>query len=731
MELLLPLVSNMQQSNSSKPVLKRFIYIIAVLLIICVSGYFVWQHYKYKIVKNTVRSTVAKQTDSLYTIKYDSLFFDEVSGNATIRNIKITPDTSRVQKMSVENQPDILLDVKIKSITVAGLKTAKALAGSEMVGDSVIINQPEVILYSLKPLKKGTKIETEAGSIYKQILGNLNLIKVDFVLLNKINAKGIDFHSKEKNFDFINGNILLKDVLIDSTHHLDTSRTLFCKQATFTVDSFFSYNNSRKEFSVKDVSFSGIHRTLFFSEISIDRFADKAGNGIRLLDANSLQLTGVNTNEIVKNKNLVVDTILCKKITLYQAPFGKAEPPKKEQEPDSDSSGFMNVYSVNLKHLQFDKVSFVPFAKSNFTVGNISLKINEVKADRLLDLELQPLKYSKEVEVAVNRLSMESKDKMYNFDFSGIVLNSLQKQLNISTFSINPFLSEIKFANKAHFQKDRYDIKMSGISLRGITMEDLLDKRLVASELAVNNVTTKIYHDLTKPVEKKSKVGNYPSQMLKKIDLPINISKATIENAYIEYKEKEEVSDSVGIINFANSKLILTNVTNISTEIKKNNALNISFETKALRAISLKGNFKFLLNTEEGDFFANSAVSEFDAKLLNKISVPMALIKVNAGKINSIDFHFTGNNTSAKGDFEMKYENLKVDVLKRDKNNNDKIKKRGLLSLVANVIVKNSNPGPRGLRKVNPSFERNIYKSFFNLVWKTIFTGMKETVGLP
>jgi hypothetical protein len=53
------------------------------------------------------------------------------------------------------------------------------------------------------------------------------------------------------------------------------------------------------------------------------------------------------------------------------------------------------------------------------------------------------------------------------------------------------------------------------------------------------------------------------------------------------------------------------------------------------------------------------------------------------------------------------------------------------MSLAANFLVQNNNPGSSGLRKVNAKYERNIYKSFFNLVWKTIFAGMKETVGIP
>ena len=108
----------------------------------------------------------------------------------------------------------------------------------------------------------------------------------------------------------------------------------------------------------------------------------------------------------------------------------------------------------------------------------------------------------------------------------------------------------------------------------------------------------------------------------------------------------------------------------------------------------------------------------------------MGLIKINSGKINSINFNFKGNDSSAKGDFVMKYDGLKVYVLKSDKTTKE-IKKRGLASIAANLIVKNDNPGASGLRKESPKYERDIYKSFFNLVWKTLFTGMKETIGIP
>ena len=158
--------------------------------------------------------------------------------------------------------------------------------------------------------------------------------------------------------------------------------------------------------------------------------------------------------------------------------------------------------------------------------------------------------------------------------------------------------------------------------------------------------------------------------------------------------------------------------------------MKISFETKALAAIPVKGSFTFFLNSTEGKFTADGHVSSFDAPFLNEVSVPIGLIRLKAGTIHSLDFSFTGDNLQAGGKLLMKYNDLKVDVLKRDRKSNS-IKKKGIKSLLANIIVKNDNPRNGQLLEVNPSYDRDVQRSFFNLIWKTIFTGMKKTAGVP
>jgi hypothetical protein len=253
---------------------------------------------------------------------------------------------------------------------------------------------------------------------------------------------------------------------------------------------------------------------LSFGDIAVNRFESENSDSSRLLQAKNLSLIGLNTNEIVKSKNIIVDTITCPSITLYQPPAKNLRTSKKDKVKRQDSTGFRHVYSIDMKHLGFPKVHFVPAQKSNYTLGNISIKINEVKADEIIEVQNHPLDYSKEAQISCDRISMPSADGMYQYALQNASINSLQKQFNIGSVSIKPLLSEKAFANKAHFQKDRYDVVMKGISLRNIDMNNLLDKKIFASDLLIKSTTAKIYRDLTKPLDGKSKLGNYPRKCL-------------------------------------------------------------------------------------------------------------------------------------------------------------------------------------------------------------------------
>jgi hypothetical protein len=98
---------------------------------------------------------------------------------------------------------------------------------------------------------------------------------------------------------------------------------------------------------------------------------------------------------------------------------------------------------------------------------------------------------------------------------------------------------------------------------------------------------------------------------------------------------------------------------------------------------------------------------------------------IKSGNIKSFDFNLKGNNVKAVGDAVLLYNNLKIKLLK---NREEEIKNRSVSSFFANILIKDQNPSNGNTRTGKIAFDRVMTKSFFNIVWKSIFDGAKKSI---
>jgi hypothetical protein len=144
----------------------------------------------------------------------------------------------------------------------------------------------------------------------------------------------------------------------------------------------------------------------------------------------------------------------------------------------------------------------------------------------------------------------------------------------------------------------------------------------------------------------------------------------------------------------------------------------------------LRAKIVMQLGDTNGRFAINGNVSGFDATKLNILLKPMALATVEKGHINKLDFNFNCNNYTSDGTLVLLYEDLKMNLLRKD-SAEKKIEKKELASFVANLVIKNANPlRKQKPRTANVHLNRDVNRSFFNMIWKSIFAGAKESVGM-
>jgi hypothetical protein len=87
-------------------------------------------------------------------------------------------------------------------------------------------------------------------------------------------------------------------------------------------------------------------------------------------------------------------------------------------------------------------------------------------------------------------------------------------------------------------------------------------------------------------------------------------------------------------------------------------------------------------------------MGKMHAKLINSLTQPMALAKIDKGIIERVNFNFSGNDYECGGKLLLLYQDLKISLLKKNVSEN-KYNKWAFPSLAANLMILHSKPGIR------------------------------------
>jgi hypothetical protein len=390
----------------------------------------------------------------------------------------------------------------------------------------------------------------------------------------------------------------------------------------------------------------------------------------------------------------------------------------------------------NLNLIKIDTVSVVNATlitrdwKSGDTrmqFDSVSIDLFRIAVDSVHDKDSTRILFAEQALVSCKKVHWTSQDKLYHYEVRDIHLNSGEKKLGIHRFAIDPMLPEQRFLQQFKYANDRFDIDLQEIELANLNVPLLVQGQVEADALVSGKSSIRIYRDLSYPHDKKSRIGTYPQQVLMKLPFDLAIGKVHFDHSFIEYKERNGKSEKSGKVQFFEVAIRVNNLTSHRQRLA-DNPMQVQFNARFLNKAPVKALIHFY--PDNGKFTIEGEMGRMSAKGVNELTEPMGLAKIETGTITSLHFNFTGNDRVADGHLTVLYDDLKISLLKKDSVDKSLDKKK-FASLLANMQVKNANPGKNDeVRRARVHYDRDIHKSFFNLVWKSIFTGVKECVGI-
>jgi len=365
-------------------------------------------------------------------------------------------------------------------------------------------------------------------------------------------------------------------------------------------------------------------------------------------------------------------------------------------------------------------------SETYFHSNKVSLLLSHLRIDSSAQKDSNTILFSRDLSLDCKELALSTNNKKYTIGVDSLQFTSMDNTLHVAQVKITPRLSEAAFAASFPAQKDRYDFLLKNIVLRHLDRKALWHKTIRSDSLIIGESSFKVYRDISRPPDTTSKVGKYPQQQLMHLPFPLTIGNIIFTHSFIEYKEKNARSDRAGRLQFYDIHASIQNVTNRREDVQKDQQCIVNFHASLLNKAPIKAHLVMLLKDPKGRFHIDGDIGSLEAPSLNPLIEPMALARLDKGKINHLHFGIDGTDSTGRGRITLLYEDLKISMLKKEKGQLDK---KSLASFFANLVIKNSNRA-EDPRTEEAHFQRILNKSFFNLIWKTLFTGIKQSVGM-
>ncbi|MDN3654423.1 hypothetical protein QWZ08_02225 [Ferruginibacter paludis] len=700
-----------------------FKILLGVVLAGAIAGYIYWQQHKKGIVKNAIQNAIENKSDSLYFIHYDSSQIDEINGNASFYKITLQSDSMQQAMLKAgDSLPNALYNIRAEEVTVRGVDIPGLVQGQHVSAKAIIINKPRIQIINTGADKPKPFTYNDTLELYKKILGRFNSIRGDTIRV--VNGTVLITDKKGKPLTTLeNINISLNNFLIDSTRNYQNIISYFIKDVTASVENIQlpeSANNSR--INITNLVYDAPKKILKAGGVQ----QYKQHNTDALVDIKNVQVSNLNTDAFILFQQLKAGVVTADGglITIYKK--------SKKLQSGNESTVLTNdlIDEAQIGGIQLGKTTVI--IEDPEKPGKPPFKINDVEfsaADIVSSTNggtLSNLVSNANWNLSAGGFSFITKNNLYKVRAEGLVLNNKAGTIKVKHVAYKPLLTEAAFVKKLSIQKDRYDIDATDINVSGLNFKKLINDNVLETDEVSLRVMLKVFNDRTLSFDTSSKVGRYPYQALLKLPFQLYIKRLLVHDGEVLYKERGRKSKKTGIVGFTHIDATLSNVTNIAARIKTNSTLVLNAKAQFLNAADIVTEWRMPLNQSDSTFSAAGSLGAMNATVLNSITEPLGLAAIKNGTINKLAFDLTGNNYKSKGNTTFLYNNLGVSVLKMD--DNDELKKRGLVSLLANTLIVNNNPKNGNTYTGEIDFERDIHKSFFNFLWKSIFDGVKKTV---
>jgi len=514
--------------------------------------------------------------------------------------------------------------------------------------------------------------------------------------------------------------------------------TLKKKNLLFAANIIFKANHLNIGISAKDrilisnLLFATASENLAFSDLRIVNNNNIDGYS---LTVEGLSAEGLAFHELIMAKNLGIESLKIKRpqVSIYNQQF--------DNRSTFDLQNF-NAYLLFSDHFNQLKAGTLIVENArvailesdlddpkNWIFDNVQLILRNISIDSTNHIFNQKIFYADDLNFIIRDFSETAATGLYDFGASLVEYTHSKSGFVIENGYLTPNYPEDKFAELAVVQTDRMAFNFERLRLSRFKLTDwLLNNQLKVDKLTIDGFLGNTYRDKRYPFP-QNHFPPLPASALHDLDFEVYIDTLLLRNSEMTYREYVSPALKPGKIFFTNLNLVGRNITNEPVQIAKDSLMRFYASARLMDEGRMEAQLDFNLKSTQDEFRVNGVVNAFDLTCLNPLLEQVAFVGINSGKNELISFNFLANNEKALGNMRFTYNKLQIRLIDKDKLE-DGGSGEGLASFLANTfVVRGNNPAfLGGFREGEIYFSRDVNKSIFNFLAKSVLSGLSSTI---
>ena len=377
---------------------------------------------------------------------------------------------------------------------------------------------------------------------------------------------------------------------------------------------------------------------------------------------------------------------------------------------NSITTGSLIIKNGTFKMLDSLQKPFVKAANIYFGLTNIKVDSTTLKKDI-------PVRY-RDYTFKCDSLFYDA-GKHYTIAANKIA--TTDSTLALEKFRMKPKQTRMQFTRMQPKELDQFNLSAEKISIPNLDWGYLRDTLYVHSpEVTLDRVYANIYRS-KEPADDYTRKKLY-SEMLRSLKFDIDIKQLLFKNTLIEYEEQLTFSRPAAKVSFSKFNAKITDIYSPVGRKKGSKLPPTVIDVKCLfmKSSPLSVTWSFNTPDESDAFTIMGHLQNIDTHKTDPITKPL-MNATTDGNIKEVKFTFNGNTKRGSGSFAINYNDLKVDILKKDGKKENKV-----VSTIANMIVKNDSDDK--LKETHIEVDRIQHKSVFNFLWRFVEQGLKQSV---